>query len=347
VTYGGGPVGSSLLVPFTNNGTVSVSGAGTLSLGAGGTITDTGTFTIASDSTLDLADNATLASAATVSGPGTLSIDGDVTSSAQLSPLPIVVVDGGGTLSFTSAGEPAHLPSVTVAGNLQIPTAIMISSMSLAGGALSGPGTVTVPSGGTLQLGGAAELDNGAHLINRGSASLLATIEVNCYGQVVSLCFSGSSSFENAGSLSIADNAHVVASDNTESMINDAGGTVTYGGGPVGSSLLVPFTNNGTVSVSKGTLSLLTFGPTSSSTLTVGLRANPGKLSVSGSATLKGTLAIATKAGYLPPIGTKVTALKASSRTGSFSTVTGAQLSGEHWVVSYNATSVVLTAVSG
>jgi hypothetical protein len=68
---------------------------------------------------------------------------------------------------------------------------------------------------------------------------------------------------------------------------------------------------------------------------------------VSGAAALKGTLAISTQSGYLPKVGTKVTILTASSRKGTFSTVTGTQLSGEHWVVSYTSTSVVLTMASG
>jgi hypothetical protein len=56
---------------------------------------------------------------------------------------------------------------------------------------------------------------------------------------------------------------------------------------------------------------------------------------------------IATKTGYLPPIGKKVTVLTAGSVSGTFTAVTGTQLTGEHWVVSYKATGIVLTVVSG
>jgi hypothetical protein len=122
---------------------------------------------------------------------------------------------------------------------------------------------------------------------------------------------------------------------------------MTYAGGPNGSDLEVAFTNNGAVGVSGGTLDIPTFAPAPTSTLTIGVGTTPGQLSVSGAATLNGTLAIATKSGYLPAIGKKITILTAGSVSGTFSTVTGTQLTGEHWVVSYNATSVVLTATSG
>jgi hypothetical protein len=89
------------------------------------------------------------------------------------------------------------------------------------------------------------------------------------------------------------------------------------------------------------------YAPAASSTLSVALSGTPGKLSVSGPAALDGTLAIATRSGYLPPIGTKATSVTASSRTEWFPTVTGTQLAGEHWVVSDTSTGVVLTMASG
>jgi len=97
----------------------------------------------------------------------------------------------------------------------------------------------------------------------------------------------------------------------------------------------------------EGTLNLPTYAPGSGSVLTIGVSKTTALLSASGAATLAGTLAIATQSGYLPAVGTKVTILTASSVKKTFSTVTGAQLTGEHWVVSYKATSVVLTIASG
>ena len=145
------------------------------------------------------------------------------------------------------------------------------------------------------------------------------------------------------------DNAHLgQCSDGSSgnALINDAGATIVHNG-PQQANILVPVQDNGAVTVGGGTLSLPTFAPALSSTLTVGVSATPAQLSVSGPTALKGTLAIQTKAGYLPPLGKKVAILTATSRSGTFATVTGTQMTGEHWVVSYTATSVILKAVSG
>ena len=108
----------------------------------------------------------------------------------------------------------------------------------------------------------------------------------------------------------------------------------------------VALADSGAIDVGRGTLSLSNYAPAASSKLTIGVSANSGQLSVSGSAALSGTLALSTKAGYVPPVGTKVTILTAGMVLGTFGSLTGTQLSGEHWVVSYKVTSVVLTAVA-
>ncbi len=69
-----------------------------------------------------------------------------------------------------------------------------------------------------------------------------------------------------------------------------------------------------------------------------------GELAVSGAATLAGTPAIQTQSGYLPRTGTRVT-IAWSPRSASFGTVTGAQLSGEHWAIGSSA--VALAAKPG
>ena len=151
---------------------------------------------------------------------------------------------------------------------------------------------------------------------------------------------------ENAGTLALADNSQFGNLDG--SIVNDAGATIVYNGSSGGNaSINIPVKEKGSITVGGGTLSLTTFAPATTSTLTMSVSATPTHLTSSGVATLKGTLAIQTKPGYQPSIGKKVTVLTASSRTGTFGTFTGTQMTGEHWVVSYTSTSVVLTAVSG
>jgi hypothetical protein len=54
-----------------------------------------------------------------------------------------------------------------------------------------------------------------------------------------------------------------------------------------------------------------------------------------------------TSSSYTPAIGTILAILTAGTRTGTFSQITGTQLSGVHWTAGYSATRVTLKAVSG
>jgi hypothetical protein len=132
-------------------------------------------------------------------------------------------------------------------------------------------------------------------------------------------------------------------------VVNDAGATITYDGSSSSASAIinVPVDDAGTVSVGAGTLNVPPYVPASTSTTTIGVSASSGQISVAGVATLNGALYISTAPGYLPPIGKKITILTASSLSGTFSSVIGNQMTGEHWAVSYTSTSVVLSAVSG
>ena len=125
---------------------------------------------------------------------------------------------------------------------------------------------------------------------------------------------------ENAGTLTMTDGSDLYAQrTGTNKVINDTGGTIVDDGSPGASADIgIGVQDNGGIHVGGGTLVLSTLSPASASTLTVGVSTSPGKISVSGTATLKGTLAIATKAGYLPPIGKKVSILTARSVSGTF-----------------------------
>lgn len=72
-----------------------------------------------------------------------------------------------------------------------------------------------------------------------------------------------------------------------------------------------------------------------------------GQLKVTGTATWAGTLVIQTSRAYLPPVGTTISVLTSGVRIGTFSTITGSQLAGEHWAATYTATGVTLTATIG
>jgi len=72
------------------------------------------------------------------------------------------------------------------------------------------------------------------------------------------------------------------------------------------------------------------------------------QLAVSQSATLGGALTITLGTGFTPTVGETFTILTASSVSNTFTTVNGLSInSSEHFTVTYNAGSVVLTVVSG
>jgi hypothetical protein len=72
------------------------------------------------------------------------------------------------------------------------------------------------------------------------------------------------------------------------------------------------------------------------------------QLKVTQAATLGGTLTISLGSGFTPTVGQSFTILTASTVADQFSTVNGLAINGsEHFTITYNAGSVVLTVVSG
>ncbi len=320
ITYNGSSSGNSadIGVSVQDNGAVDV-GAGILAI----TLQNTG-------------------GSPSFTGPGSVDISGSTTGLAGFTASNLATLQLGGSIeALPSDTSLAGIGSLEFSGEIQIPSTFVLTGVAsfTDNGVITG-GTLTLPA--TLQstLATSTLLMGGSKLINKGTAT------VEGFGND----FVGGSTLENAGTLVMTDGSGLLDDGGGNNGItNDAGATITYNGSSSGNSadIGVSVQDNGAVDVGEGTLNLPTYGPASGSTLTVGVSTTPGQLSVSGAATLKGTLAIATKAGYLPAIGTKVAILTASSISGTFSTVTGAQLTGEHWVVSYKAKSVVLTATSG
>ena len=225
---------------FDNSGTVSTSGTNTLYIEAGnsGSNTDTGTYNVAPGAAVNFdSGTRTIGSKASFPGAGP------------------VIVDGA-SLGFSAANT--------------------ITNLQLNNGTVTGPSTVTVPSGGTLGLNGGSL--NGAHLINQGTGTDT--------GQIT---FNNSSILENAGTLSLTDATTLVPNDSSANLLqNDATGTISYVGSSTssGDNVSLTTTNTGIISVTKGTLtlSLLTNLNTSTGTLTGGTyRAVGGTLSLGAS----------------------------------------------------------------
>jgi Fibronectin type III domain len=236
-----------------------------------------------------------------------------------------------------------------LSGTLTIPSGgtLTVTNTASAGGALAGPGTVLVPAGSVLTLDGTFGL-GGVRLLNKGTTEVGALTNGCYFGQG----FTGGSVLENAATLILDDGANLgLCSDGNAAnqVVNDAGATISYKGGSSGATVSVGVTDSGTITIGAGrlTVSALTFTG-SATTIGIGVSGSSnGMLAVNGNLTLTGTLAITTAGNYTPPLGTQLTVVSAGAISGTFAVVTGAELTNEHWAVSYTSTAVVLTAAAG
>ena len=194
---------------------------------------------------------------------------------------------------------------------------------------LNGPGTFTIPSGASAVFGNPSGgdqvvLTGGIDLVNKGTLTLPINDEL----------LAEPSTFENAGTVDMGDSSSIINNGGEASITNDAGATISYTG-KTGAPGSVDLTgkNGGRVATHSGTLNIFSLSETPRSTIEIGVSANPGQLNVTGAAALKGSLAIKTDSGYRPAIGAQVTVIKATSLAGTFSAITGVQLTGEHWTV--------------
>lgn len=114
-------------------------------------------------------------------------------------------------------------------------------------------------------------------------------------------------------------------------------GAFTAGDSPTKTAKLAPgtYTQN-----ANGSLNIAIGG------LTVGTQY--GQLAVANGASLNGTLNLTLINNFLPAIGDTFTILTCSARTAQFATVNGLSINGgEHFQITYGATSVTLKVASG
>lgn len=211
-------------------------------------------------------------------------------------------------------------------------------------GVLSGPGTVTLPQGSTSTFTGTFALAGGLRLVNDGS------MEIQHAGGGQS--FSGGSVLDNSGQVTLDYGANLsLHSGASGKLVNEAGGAVVYDDSrPFSSATIgVPFTDKGDLSITGGTVNVLSSLTLQAKTLTIGITGAKsfGQLAVSGTVTVDGTLAIDTADGYRPLPGTTLAIITSSSLSGTFAAVTGTQLAGSHWNVSYGPAAVTLKLATG
>jgi hypothetical protein len=362
----------------SNTGTITVDGA--LDIKKATTLSGSGTITLDGGDITGLGAGPAVTNSTTISGSGTISdvgLTNNKTIAASGGTLSILPTSAGltnkGTLSVASG---ADMVIGTSAGG----ALTNFLGTTLTGGTYSVTGTMQFgASGATIATNAANITLNGTgSMINFGSGNLLAGFSDNATGGVFKLA-SGASlttsggSFTNAGAFTI--------STGTTFSIGGSGFNYTQTAGSTTVAGILTSTSLGTVNLDGGTLSgagtvadnlvddsILDPGTSAAKTgkLTVsdtytqdaggtlnieinGATAGTkyDQLKVTGDATLGGTLKI-DLGSFTPTVGQKFTILTAAAVADQFTTVTGLAInSNEHFTITYNAGSVVLTVVSG
>jgi len=260
-TAGGGT--TTIAVPLTNGGALSVEN-GTVSL-TGGSST-TGSLQGTADTTLQFSGGAhSVGSGASLAAPtvvvtaGSLTVDG--TYSADTNTF------SGGTTTFNAAGTVLSMGSLSISGvatvDLSSGEAITPTSLSLLGGTLKGSDTVTVPSagwsGGDMTGSGTTTVTSLLTLTGSAAKDLSG-------GRVLRV--TDTTWWQDTGQIRLGSGATIrndlvwdCQGAATMSNLGSAGGFLNAAGAHFTkssfntTSVQVPFTNDGTVQMSFGTLS--------------------------------------------------------------------------------------------
>jgi hypothetical protein len=282
-----------------------------------------------------------------------------------------VTVDG----TFTIA-------NVTQYGDLTLDVPATPASFTLTGGTLAGSGSVTIPSGGTFtqaggSLSGAVDLtiQNGGTLNwqngeEQGSGSTLVASGATAQIFQSQAELGDTRQFTNNGTLTqdqnilvlggAVTNAGTWAINGDYSVSNDGdpspvtftnNGTLTKAAGTGTSTIGDELDNNGTLAIPAGTISTGTYTQPSGGTIQLQLQSTTpgtgfGLLTVSGTASIAGTLALTT-AGGTPPPGSSYPFLTASTLSGCFTTIQNPSTGGTFTVTCTSTSATVMETASG
>lgn len=218
-----------------------------------------------------------------------------------------------------------------------------------------------------------------ATITNQSSVSALRNLSTNTGtgsftasgGQQFVTTLSGN--FSNAGKVMVAKNSgfkvqcnvsfscpytQTAGTTTVDGTLTDVFGVNINGGKLFGSGTVATSVNSkasvtaGDTLAKAGVLSVNTYTQQSAGSLNIQIGGTTvgtqySQLAVANGASLNGTLSVKLINNFVPGVGDVYTILTGSAVTGTFSTLKLPGLSGAHFVVNYNATSVTLTVVSG
>ncbi|MCW2498228.1 Calx-beta domain-containing protein, partial [Jatrophihabitans sp.] len=273
---------------------------------------------------------------------GTISIGFTTTSATWNNTIPIansgvLTISKGNfapTLTtLTSAGALSGGTFATTGGKLTFANTVKSNAATLvlgASGSFSPALTSLATNSGSVSIGQA--LTESVGLVNSGSLTVTnsATWRVNSLTQ-------------SAGSLTVTAGATFKSGASGTAAVTVNGGSLTGSGTVLGAVAGAGTVSPGTANA--GTLTVTgSYAPATGGTLAASVGATSTQLAVSGTASLAGTLALASQA-PVPALGTTATLLTAGSVSGTFGTVSGADVPSAHayWKIGYTATSVTAT----
>jgi len=305
-------------VSLTNSGTVNATG-GTLTIAGNGTTSNTGTMAVQSGSTLDI----TTAFSNFNSGTGTLT--------------------GGtynvtGTFQFGVSGTTLHTNAASI--SMIGASAKMIdagnNNILLGFNNNASTGVFKLTGGATLTTTAGNFTNAGIFTVGTGSVFTIGGSTFNYTQTAGTTTVNGTLTSSTLGTVSV----------NGGSLF----GTGTVGDNVVDASTLRP----GLSATSTGRLTVAdTYTQSAAGALDISIDGATvvtqyDQLKVTQGATLGGTLNVALGSGFTPALGAHFVILTASSVGSTFATVNGLAINGsEHFVISYQPGSVVLTVVSG
>ncbi len=340
---------------YVVGGTLSASGLNIVTDAANITLNGTGELENSTSSTNALANLNTIAAA----GSLTLASNANFTAAGNFTNSGKLTVNSGSTFGVT--GTLTNLSAGTLTGG----TYTIGGTMQLA----SGNGGITTNAANLTLTGTTAKIMDGASNALAGFNNNTGTFALSTGAKLTT----AASNFTNSGTVTIGSGTTLTVGG-TGNSYNQSAGTTTVDGTLVGGGTTGVSVTGGTmqgagtlktnVSLGGGTLNvgdankagLLkitgTYTQLASGTMNVSIGGTTvgtkySQLQITGAASLGGALTAGLINSFTPTIGQTFTVLKAASITGTFRNSTIAINGSEHFIVSYTATTVVLTVASG
>ncbi|MGA3268671.1 MAG: hypothetical protein ABSE16_17855 [Verrucomicrobiota bacterium] len=329
---------TTIYVPFNNCGSATAL-QGTLNFGGGGTLAGTFTATNAG-SILFSGGDFTNSVPTTVNGPGVVELTG-----GNLTLLTDVITNlplTGGNLILGPSFQGGTITNLTLSGAMLLSTNTVTGNFNWSAGMLSAPLTIA-PNGLLTLVGGATHylqnaLTNAGTVVMTNSGSLVVSYSsgVGYFGLIENL----------PGALWDIQNDQTISPNYLGPAYFQNAGTVRKSGGTGTTTVSIPFYNSGMVTVQSGTLALNDgFTPTGGE-LQFGLSSptSYGTMSISGNATLGGTVGVIWLNGFVPLSGNAFTVLNYGSFTGLFTNTDFP--TAVLWQINYGPTSFSVSVAS-